>query len=240
MNTHNLRRTRHPVKVYLSRSIVLLFAVVLALTITSQDLEASSRATVVQQQDRLKDPTFISDGARLFAPSCGNAYCHGTKGAGGGAPRLRGRELDAAYLFKTISNGIPGTGMLSFKTELSEDRIWKLVAFIMSDPKSDPAVKAPVSGRVSSISRAESGNSAPTIAASSLIGDPQAGRALFFDSTQVKSCQSCHSFSGEGKPIGPDLSSLEKKSPRELFLNIVLVGESKDPRYATVTVTLKN
>src|SRR5262245_54780517 len=74
-----------------------------------------------QSNANLKDPQFIGEGAKLFAVSCGNAYCHGTGGNGGGAPRLRGKGLDAAYTFKTISNGVPNTSMPGFKTELSED-----------------------------------------------------------------------------------------------------------------------
>jgi mono/diheme cytochrome c family protein len=79
----------------------------------------------MQADARLKDPQFISDGAKLFATSCGNAYCHGTGGAGGGAPRLRGKDLEANFVFKAISNGIPGSSMPGFKSELSEEQIWK-------------------------------------------------------------------------------------------------------------------
>src|SRR5512144_1586373 len=86
-----------------------------------------------QASGSLTDPQFIAEGARLFATSCGNAYCHGTGGGGGGAPRLRGKGLESSYLFKSISNGIPGTAMPSFKSELSEEQVWKLIAFIMSD-----------------------------------------------------------------------------------------------------------
>ena len=98
-------------------------------------------AYAAQQTDKLKDPQFIAEGARLFAPSCGNAYCHGSGGVGGGAPRLRGKSFDAPYLFKTISNGVSGTAMLSFKGEFSEEQIWKLVAFVMSGVKSTPDAK---------------------------------------------------------------------------------------------------
>src|SRR5436190_24355374 len=101
-----LRTTPRPVRKRRLRVAALLFAIGVLLT---------SLTSATSQTEKLKDPQFIADGARTFATSCGNAYCHGTGGVGGGAPRLRGRGLEAAYLFKTISNGIPGTSMLSFK-----------------------------------------------------------------------------------------------------------------------------
>jgi putative heme-binding domain-containing protein len=149
--------------------------------------------------------------------------------------------LEAPYLFKTIANGIPGTGMLSFKSELSEEQIWKLVAFIMADAKTDGVgSEASVTDKPGPRSPAVPMKSAPPAAASSLVGDVQAGRALFFDSGQAKSCQSCHSFGGEGTSIGPDLSKLGSRSARELFLNVILMRENRDSRYATITVLLKN
>ncbi len=190
------------------------------------------------QADKLKESKFIAEGEKLFAPSCGNAYCHGTSGVGGGAPRLRGKGLEAAYLFKTISNGIPGTAMLSFKSELSEEQIWKLVAFVMSDVKStsDAKPEASVAGKPSPSTKA----SAETAASSSITGSAQAGKALFFDSTQSRSCHHCHSLQGEGTSIGPDLSKVESRSPRVLFLSIILPHDIKDPRYATVRLTLRS
>src|SRR5260370_40236315 len=54
---------------------------------------AASASLTRQKEDRLKDPKFVAEGASLFAPVCGNAYCHGAGGKGGGAPRLRGKGL---------------------------------------------------------------------------------------------------------------------------------------------------
>src|SRR5215469_15378159 len=105
------------------------------------------------QEQKLKDSAFIAEGAKLFLPNCSSAYCHGSGGKGGGAPPLRDKGLDAPYLFKTISNGIPGSPMRAFKSELSEEKIWELVAYIMSPAKrgdlnapagSGPGASAPV------------------------------------------------------------------------------------------------
>lgn len=190
------------------------------------------------QANKLKDPQFIAEGAKLFAPSCGNAYCHGSGGAGGGAPRLRGKGLEAAYLFKTISNGISGTPMLSFKAELSEEQIWKLVAFVMSDTKSTPDANPETS--VTDKPSPPLRGTVESTASSSTTGSAQAGKALFFDSSQSRSCHHCHSLQGEGTSIGPDLSKVASRSPRELFLNIILPRDAKDPRYSSLRVTLRN
>ncbi len=78
----------------------------------------------------LKDETMIKEGAALFARTCGVGYCHGAEGREGGGPRLRGRHLDAEYLFDTITNGkrlMPPWGHL-----YSPEQIWRLVAYIKS------------------------------------------------------------------------------------------------------------
>lgn len=209
--------------------VVVIVAGVVLFTIDRPELAASASP----QADKLKDPQFVAEGAKLFAPSCGNAYCHGSGGVGGGAPRLRGKGLEAAHLFKTISNGITGTAMLSFKSELSEEQIWKLVAFVMSDAKSTPDAKPDSAA-------ADNPSPPPTSASASLIGNAQTGKALFFDSTQSRSCYHCHSMQGAGTSIGPDLSKVASRSPRELFRGIVLPHAVKDERYATLKLKLKS
>src|ERR1041384_2771531 len=92
---------------YRLRSVALLLAGVAGAALLAID-QPRHIAHAGSQTNKLQDPQFVAEGAKLFAPSCGNAYCHGTGGVGGGAPRLRGRGLEAAYLLKTISNGIPG------------------------------------------------------------------------------------------------------------------------------------
>jgi putative heme-binding domain-containing protein len=221
----------------------LVFACLVAATFfTGASLDSRAGASgQIKQDEKLKDPRSIAEGARLFAPNCSSGYCHGASGVGGGAPRLRGKGLDADYLFKTILNGIPGTAMPAFKTELSEERIWTLVAFIMSEVKENKAGPAfAPSTKSGSPAADDSTNAAKLAAAASLIGDAQAGKALFFDSSRQKSCRACHAVGGQGASIGPDLSKVGAKSAREIFLSIVLPREVKDSRFGTLTLTLKN
>jgi putative heme-binding domain-containing protein len=214
-------------------------AVLLLLPLVPVIVASANRAGLVEQANRgLLDPQSIAEGARLFAINCGNAYCHGTSGSGGGAPRLRGKGLESSYVFKSISNGIPGSSMPSFKSELSEVQIWKLVAFIVDDAKTDAVDKPDARGANEPASQPPR-RPAPN-SGSATVGDAQAGRVLFFDSAQPKRCGSCHSFEGEGTPIGPDLSKTKGTPARELFLSILFPRDIKDSRYATVTLTLRN
>ena len=200
---------------------------------------SSDRYGSAQTGEKLSDPQFIAEGAKLFATNCGNAYCHGTGGLGGGAPQLRDRGIPPAYAFKSISNGISGTSMPPFKSVISEEQIWKLVAFILSDAKAAPgsngADAGPTSIRSTPIKLPEAGSPA------SSVGDEKAGKALFFDSSRPKNCSACHAFNGEGTAIGPDLSAAAaNKSARDLFLGIILSRDVKESQYATITISLRS
>ena len=189
-----------------------------------------------QADARLTDPQFIAEGSRLFATSCGNAYCHGVEGKGGGAPGLRGKVLVAEDTFRIISTGVANTSMPSFKTELSEEQIWKLVAFIQSDPKTaltNIANRGPAP--TSSSVAVKAPETEETYA-----GNAQTGKSLFFDSARSKSCHSCHSLKGDGNQIGPDLSAAANQSARDLFLSIILPHEVREPKYSRTILVLRN
>jgi putative heme-binding domain-containing protein len=74
----------------------------------------------------------IAAGQRIFAGSCGMAYCHGSDGAGGGGPRLRDRRFTAATLTRVIREGVPGTSMPAFGRALSGEQLTQVVAFLLS------------------------------------------------------------------------------------------------------------
>lgn len=79
------------------------------------------------------------DGAKVFKTNC--APCHGASGHGDGPA---GAALDPApqnlaelqtragddYLFWRINAGKPGTSMVAWHGILSDEEIWKVVAFI--------------------------------------------------------------------------------------------------------------
>lgn len=109
------------------------------------------------QKSTLKDPwistpELVARGKALFVENqC--ATCHGPEGLGNGPaasgynphPRnfhsnegwTNGRK--AAMVFKTLKNGVPGTGMASYGTLPPDDR-WALAAFVLSlGPQPVPA-----------------------------------------------------------------------------------------------------
>jgi mono/diheme cytochrome c family protein len=86
--------------------------------------------------------------ARQFADNC--AMCHNANGDGGGMigphlyPRVpdmrqaRTQQLTDGQLFYLIQNGVKLTGMPAWKGELSDEDIWRLVAFIRRLPTLTP------------------------------------------------------------------------------------------------------
>jgi mono/diheme cytochrome c family protein len=81
----------------------------------------------------LKDPTVIAQGQTLFNQRCAGR-CHGVDGADGfDGPILRGRTyLDPAFVFATLMTGRPGSAMPPWNGRLSDDDLWKVIAFVAS------------------------------------------------------------------------------------------------------------
>jgi mono/diheme cytochrome c family protein len=77
----------------------------------------------------LRDDAAVADGRRLFQQNC-TGYCHGREGRISRAPKLRGRQFESEYLYARIANGFPP--MPAYRTLLSGEDIWKLVAYIHS------------------------------------------------------------------------------------------------------------
>lgn len=121
----------------------------------------------------------MANGKRAFAARC--ASCHGLDGRGGErGPNIasgKTQRLSDAELKGVISNGKPNSGMPAFRLAGPRE-IQSLVAYL----------------------RALQGN----IQTSTLAGDPQRGRALFFGKAD---CGSCHMVDGQGGFLASDLSS---------------------------------
>jgi len=78
------------------------------------------------------DAAAIAEGRKLFYRSC--AECHGD-GTGGSGPDLTDNTWlcggSDAQIFATVAYGRPG-GMPSWSSDLKDDEIWKIIAFIRS------------------------------------------------------------------------------------------------------------
>ncbi|HUP56169.1 MAG TPA: c-type cytochrome, partial [Bdellovibrionota bacterium] len=110
---------------------------------------------VAESASKLKDPwvgtpQLISKGKELFAVNC--ASCHGAEGRGDGLaaaalnPKPRNFHETSGWkngrkvteVFKTLKEGIPGSGMASFSTLPADDR-WALVHYVVSFGPKPPA-----------------------------------------------------------------------------------------------------
>ncbi len=207
----------------------------------------------------LTDPNAIAMGDELFAKNCSVGYCHGKGGRAGRGPRLRGKEFEKEYLFNVTSKGIPGSSMPAWKDRLSEQEIWSVVAYILtlSKLKSD-SDESPASASVEKsqeVRPALSDKSSGSTPASSqaftqpnrrenpqLIGDPEKGKALFFDSSNDLNCATCHKFRGSGADIGPDLNKarIGQKSAKEILKEILLPGAVLSPGYTLLRIATKS
>lgn len=178
-------------------------------------------------QAQTPGPKEIARGSAIFASKCGIGYCHGQEGKAGRGPRLAGRKFDRDYLVRTVSAGVGNSLMPAFKDQLSSEEIRAVVAYILSLSggsalaASSPAAAAPEAR-------------GPAARVSSDAGDPEAGRALFFDASNPKHCSVCHRHQGRGADVGPDLTSQAARPAREIWRDIV----DPDARLAVEPVTV--
>jgi quinoprotein glucose dehydrogenase len=71
-------------------------------------------------------------------------------------------------------------------------------------------------------------------------GDAEAGRRIFFDKAEV-SCLRCHKVGGVGGEVGPDLSDVGKRQPRDYLLESVVDPNKQIAKgFETLVLTLTN
>jgi len=193
----------------------------------------------------------VNAGRRVFAGSCGMAYCHGTDGVGGTAPRLRDREYTRERLAQIISEGIPGTAMPAFGKGLGRERVAQLVAFLLSvnrevpTKSSDNRVDAHFGGggAVTAGETAATATAAVTPARlaapeTGISGDWRAGEQIFFDPAILSNCRVCHTLHGRGGKVASDLTRLSREEPAQVMRRLIAPKASPDGRHAAVTVRL--
>ena len=152
-------------------------------------------------------------GKGMFRIYC--APCHGIRGQGGRGPDLtRGvynSEHDAD-LFHTISAGVGGTEMESYAGTLSDDNIWRVVAYIRSLGGATTTAPAP--------------------------GDAVRGGELFWSKGR---CGNCHMVAAKGGRSGPNLTRVGRQRSYA-YLRASIVDPSADitPGYGAVSVVLKD
>jgi cytochrome c oxidase cbb3-type subunit 3 len=162
-------------------------------------LLATGGLSIVQgQQDESAEAELKSAdpaGKDLFTSRC--AACHGMDGHGSEkAPSITSsakvRNLDDVRLAAIISGGIPGTGMPAFRS-FSTLQVHAVVDYLHM-----------LQG---------------VVKARSLPGDPLLGKKTFFGKGE---CSTCHTISGDGGFLGPELSSYGSALPSKAILDAIL------------------
>jgi putative heme-binding domain-containing protein len=234
-----------------ARVVAILFSA-FTLCLSDFDFPIGSRAAEPQSAE-----SQIEAGNRVYLGSCSMTYCHAAGGVGGGGPRLRDREFTAEYLTHLITEGVPGTGMPAFKNTLSKQQIEQCVAYIFSLSPKKGAAKAKSDQQAQTLDPHLSGaapktepepTAAPELVKSEVAindsfdirGDVEAGKTLFFDSAETQNCRVCHTTQNRGGRIGPDLTELAGKPPREILRSIVAPHAAIEEKYATITVTTRD
>jgi len=148
-------------------------------------------AALASGQDILKR------GENVFNKTCATGYCHGAKGANGGAPRLAARGFDQAFISHTVTDGVKGTAMPAFGNTLSRADLAAVVAYVASLNGIPPlSGSSPVAaGAVSATPR--------------LTGDAARGRSLFSDAVRgFGRCSTCHEVAGIGIPVTTPIANI--------------------------------
>jgi putative heme-binding domain-containing protein len=183
---------------------------------------------VAQQNPFAGDAKAAKAGEFEFRINC--ALCHGLGARGGGrgpdlTPAQRPHGKTDADLFRTISEGIPGTAMPANGTNgqgvgMTDEEIWQIITYLHSIE-----VKAPAKP----------------------IGDAARGKQLFEGDAN---CSLCHMVHGKGGRLGPDLTSVGGTRTIEALIESVrnpserlawgLTEPTKEfaQEYETVTVEL--
>lgn len=95
----------------------------------------------------LKDPAKLSLGGKVFSEKCGS--CHGAKGEGSIGPNLTDNHWlhhqgEITGIAKVISDGVLDKGMPPWKTQLKEEELLAVAAFVKSlHGTNPPNPKAP-------------------------------------------------------------------------------------------------
>jgi mono/diheme cytochrome c family protein len=102
----------------------------------------SGQPTDAAQLEHNVDPVALEQGRVYYAQLC--MSCHGVRGDGSGewayrvTPRpadltgSRTRKRSDAQLYEIISEGLPGTAMIGWKRQLSEEQRRQLVVYVRS------------------------------------------------------------------------------------------------------------
>ncbi len=129
-------------------------------------------------------------GEAVYARTCASGYCHGAKGAGGGAPRLAARGLDLPYITNKITNGVDGAGMPAFGKTLPKADLEGVIAYIAN-------LNGITSGKAAAV--------APPV----LGAQAKQGEVLFRDAVRgFGRCSTCHLVGNYGIAVAAPIQTV--------------------------------
>jgi mono/diheme cytochrome c family protein len=158
-------------------------------------------------------PEVIKQGEAVFTKSCASSYCHGPRGAGGGAPRISARGFTQNFINNIVIRGVPGTTMTEFATSLSRSELNAVVVYVAT---------------LNGIANPTLGNSAGAAPGRpTLSGGAERGRQLFSDAVRGFSrCSTCHQEGSVGIPVATPIARVPSsvEALRELSTPLVSTG----------------
>lgn len=142
----------------------------------------------------------VEQGARTYASEC--SYCHGPKGEGAIGPVLAAPRIRRAPTDPALFQVIREgiSGTQMPPSTLSAAQIWQLVAYVHT------------LGLVQQFKSS---------------GDPKRGQQIY---AGKGGCVQCHTVSGQGGAIGPDLSDVGARLDKDKIRTAVLTPEASIPR----------
>ncbi len=156
----------------------------------------------------------VETGRMTFRMYCGG--CHGlhAKGGRGGPDLTRGTYSNGdtdADLYHVVSGGVPGTPMPSFRENLDDENLWRVVSYLRSVVQ---PTHAPITG------------------------DRAAGEKLFWGKGN---CGACHRVGTRGSAIGPELTRAgRQRSLAYLRESVVAPDADLTGGYSTITVVTRD
>lgn len=151
----------------------------------------------------------VAQGKQVFATSCANSFCHGAEGGAGRGPRLREREWQPSYLYRTIEEGISGSAMPAWKGRLSEQQIQAVIRYILS-----------ISHEVPEATNTASAKPPQAVTVVDNASEVR-GKALFFDLSRERNCAVCHRMGEAGLSVGPPIDALANRPSGAVLATIL-------------------
>ncbi len=206
-----------------------------------QELLSESGALVTEETvTRLTDPADLAIGKEIFLKNC--AACHGQNGEG-----LVGPNFTDEYwihgggiknVFRTISEGVPAKGMISWKSQLSPGEIQKVGSYVLSlQGTNPPNQKGPQGKKWDSSQEDASGGSSALVdkgvgpITSVELGEIDPKLAKTGEEVFVAKCSACHKINK--RFVGPALMDVTKRRSPEWIMNMILGPEKMIKENAT-------